>query len=103
MLATPGNRMEVLFSASRRERPTAAEFLRRSACDQLPPPTNSAARSLSRRHPNCYDCVLSVTMSEGPEARWTGEQYDDLHFARALYCDGDPRNDGEAGKPFRSD
>src|SRR6516162_7758703 len=81
-LATPGNRMEVLFSASRRERPAAAEFLRRSACDRLPPPTNSAARSLSRRHPNCFDCVRSVTMSEGPEARWAGEQYDDLHFAR---------------------
>ena len=41
-------------------------------------------------------------MSEGPEARWTGEQYDDLHFARALYIYGDPRNDGEAGKPWWS-
>src|SRR6516165_10459789 len=85
-----------------RQQPAANRRSTKITCDQ-PPIFGSKKQKPPVRPQHYYDCVGSVTMSEGPEARWTGEQYDDLHFARALYCDGDPRNDGEAGKPFRSD
>src|SRR5205809_2428055 len=62
--------------------PKANGKLRRTS-DEL------AVRALPWRHPNCYDCARSVTMREG-------EQYDYLHFARALHCSRDPRDDRQA-------